>query len=85
MIVARRLKSDLNRHAKGGERLDKSVDIFPHVTNCEAFATPPPRDSDQNFIAMLRDINRYQNGLPCLMMRLGHGRSPLQLWSAKPL
>ena len=61
MIVSGRFESDLHWHLKGGECLDKSVDIFPDIANREACAALSPEHRDQNFVAMLCDINRHQN------------------------
>jgi hypothetical protein len=77
------LEAGENRTFILAERFDEPVVLSPRVEDGQPSA---PRSSgllDQNLVAVLRDIDCYQQGSVWRKLRGGHGRSPLRWLLAK--
>ena len=59
--------------------------IFADVADSESTSPLSARCSYQHLVAMLGDIDGYENLRFCRRLGQGHGRSPLQSWSANQL
>ena len=78
MIVPGCLEARDDRDLEPREPLDETVMLGARVQHRQAPPPGPPGHLDQNFVAVLGDIDRYQHGAIRHILGQGHGRSPLR-------
>lgn len=78
MIVAGGLEPGHDRLFEARQKLDQPIVICARVEDGQPPAPRPTRYLDQDLIAMLGDVDRYQDGAIPHILGQGHGRSPLR-------
>lgn len=83
VIVTGRLECDADGKIVLRQQRDQPVELGAGVENCQTPTSRLPGRSDQNLVAVLGDIDAYEDGVGSCRMLSGHGRSPLRCGSCR--
>jgi hypothetical protein len=77
VVVPRRLEPDRDRQFETPQDIDQASIVVGRVQNSHPAAACLVGDSDQHLVAVLGNVDAYQNSGIRSMLSLGHSRSPL--------